>query len=1710
MIQFFSGLSSLFVVAIILLLLFAGLHYRSFRMGRTDRRSFPVFFLATGFVCVSFLLLHFNPGRWLDTFTNADHHFIRHDGFLLQKTIRLGAADTASNNDLPYNDFAMTPSADGVQISSSYSEEPLFVSGKDGSVLASTSFPVESGAISFDVNRTPLRFSVKENKLTFNAGPVSVSRELSLRKGATLWSLLQSDSAVINLPVFRDPSFPEALRQLFIIQYSDDEARFFVSGKLFAFATSIVHGETRLTPSSLRFNVNIPDGQSFTWGLGVAASQRNLMTVVKENRGTVLRVRYPSSYPLTPERRESREAMIAKFIVADQGQMTRVPSIFREGFMFGGYSALRENSFPAVLMTYEPSTGNSSLQPRLQRLADMSPVPVTDQQFTLPMHSGNAAWLFSIADTTDWQFAGFSIPSSIWKWLIVGSLLFFIAAVLAGFYWSRNDGSFIAQVLAIVSVVFLTTRFFLYWRYKTFPPYDGIDLPSRQQLESAGNFLIIPAAALLLGMFFGAAGFFRKAKVKFRFSSLSVLTRRIPALLRKNPLVSFITCWLIILIGSIGFAWANGFDPGISRHLAILLLLLYFLFLFISYRFSPLTASQGEEWWQISSNRTLEMLVSNPLKILLSFSLLGSFLLIDIGFAIVFLNFILFHEAFVCINYGIGGLSSGSNRNARLFITTGIIWLAAFVLNLLYAPHIFNFILDLPQAGYYVIYFIASFIPAYVFYRLAFRTPQRKSRRVAVTLGVAVFLITSLFFRKEFVLDKAAMTRYRIDVLIHPASEAVANAYRDGKTYEPVIRAAQNQWFINTFIDPDNNPGMAQKGFQMLQHAPQNKGAKYNAQATDLVTSRFLVAEHGKSSALLYVFLLLIPGILVSSFYKLYPDFTNRTNAGYPAVNAGFAILNYLIIASLLVTLAATGRYIFFGQDLPFASILSKQSIIFPSMLVITILLVFARIPAEHYRHRLKFLPGLAVFSLLAVMLLFVRPGFNREKQFNLATLSDEVSTYTEAVLQPLFTSIDTASFTRSLDLASRDAVFTDTLRQLLQRDAISFPSPFIRSQVGQYARGSFAAHTDRRRLLSLDISTGAPQMAVNENYFRVEAPPHLQQLWTGNVFSDTSFYNVSAWDAGNGQFIQLSPHDDAEQSLAGWSVSIRRAGLNHDPGLYLVNHGGPLQINSVSGEVILGKADSLRLRNPSNLTISDSLSKRSLKLSVEPDAFMRNYYVNGSRYYVYPLAYRFNWARNFAEAVSPALTEKSSVHKDVFVSLDYRLTDSLLAGIQELMRDTAFRDGAEYGITIADGMGRMLALADHIKGFQRPDPNEKLAFAAAIEGENGIVMQSTLRKQVGNINLLRLNPGPGSTLKPIVFTAIASQLNLDWSLFASDGFTEKQERFGGEKVAPYDFEKNNGRISNVSDYLRYSDNYYHSNVLLLGSYRKQDPQQLLKSQFSLRGTQGFSWPYFSYSGKTYWLNDFSHWPGYSAGKADFGSDSSYTSIGLHDNFQVASRSGQSIAREKIHPFITGNASFISPEAPVFDQTASGMDHRIPYDVFLTGFRGHVKGSSQVMMSPASMVEGYGKLVTLNRNYHLTFDAYPPASRHSAFQVDPSIGYNQFMDIVSNGVFKGMKDALFAGTAGALGARLKDGNRFFYYAKTGTTGDDEKKTKSKLLAVVISKSDITDPGYVFRDNLFYTIYFTSQNGPAKQNEEFQAKVIKMIERTAAFRRYMGE
>lgn len=1753
MLKFFTSLTFLYAFAIAVLLLYGLLYYRNFARNGYQRRSFPFVFLFISIACLSFLYFNIHAPLSLKTFSNLDHHFIRHDGFSVAGNIELGKTDTANFKNNSYNRFILNRRGNELTVSSPYSEEPFYASSGNRYKLLSANYGARGHFISFNADTFQVNVkAVTDTSFELFINDAVVARTgKNIRKGSTCWNVFKDEVSFINSASYTNEQLVNCLRNILLLR--DDvsangagELKYFLAGRLFQFANEIKYDGQPVSAVNIAFDKKIADNSNVAWGIGFLDNNRNQFKVKFLGADSFLLLnRYPVLYPMTEEYGEDwTEHSINKFVVSGPKDIEQMPAVFGEGFMFAAFNGDSTVDLSPVLLTYRKRDADEPLALQAKYLNGKEVTAVAGKsKLILPAKSSGFSWIFSIQNSFDWSFGNRVLSASQWQLFLFGTLGLFILLVLGNSLVKPVSRlTWIWQLLSCITLVLLTTRFFLYWRYKTFPPYEGLDLPSQQQLNSVWNFAIIVAAGILLAIIFGF-GFFKYLYVAIRKRSASLLKQKfeLPAgrditredkiahvigntklVKRSGAKLVFFVLWVLVLTGGGALAAFSGFDPATCRHLSIGLLLLYFIFIYVSYRHSPLVTSSDKSWWSIRTGNSLDIIMNNPVKVLLSISLLALFAFVDIGFAIVFLNFLLFNEAFLCINYGIAGLSAGSRKNASLFAMLGMLYLGAFAVNLIYGPYIFKYLLGLPQSLYIGGYILFALLVSFAVYRLLYRLPAGKRTASAFAVAVSLFTVAFMFFPKEKILDKAAITKYRIDVMTMPVDKAIETAYEDGKTYEPVIRAAQNQWFINTFIYEKNNPAVNQTGFHLLPHAPQNKGAKYNAQATDLVTSRFLIAEHGKLPVLLYVLLLLVPITLLASFYKLYPDFTNRINNNYPTITTGFSLLNYLLITALLVILAATGRYIFFGQDLPFGSILSKQSILFPAILIVLTIFLFKNIPLEKYPNRKKLIPGGIVFGGLALLLFFVKPVFNKNKEFVVADLAKEMDSYIQFRLQPLMDYFDTSRTTRKLSPARKDQLFTDSLKKMLAAGYMDDAGMYFRKEIEFYTRNGFTRHLDQRRMLYLDLYSGKPELAVNDNYFRIEPPPHLQQFWIGNIFSDSSNYNISLWDADKAEATvkRVSTYtDERNTSLsASFQLSFKKSFAENLYGqLCLINKSAsPLTVKRTDQFIKLNKGDSLLLRNPDKLRINDEAGKEKI-IIVQPDAFMKNFYVNGNRFYVYPMGGDFIWARNFAETVSSEYTTKGQASKNAFVSLDAELTDSLSAKIRNMMsRDTAYKKGAEYGICIADGNGRLLAMTDFIKDLKRPDPNDKAGFNTVIRGENGYISQSLLRKQIGNINLLRMSPGPGSTLKPIVFSSIASQLNLDWDAFAAEGFSQKQQFFGGEKVGEYDFEKNNGRIASVVDYLKYSDNYYHSNLLLLGSYSRQSLNALLAKYFVTQNPEGgFHWPFFSYGGKQYWLNGFENWPGYINGKSNFGSDSSFVSIGLYNNYGIYTfHADKSFDRftsrydSSLFMDASKKSGFLMPEYALFDQKGIGMNHDRPNEVFLSSFRGHVKGSSQVMIPPVKMLDVFGKLISQNRNYSLTMDPYAKENLFNPFYVDNGVTYSNYLSLIREKVFEGMKQALFNGTAARLGAMLKDGSPYYYYAKTGTTGDDELKTKSKLFIIIISSKKITDPDFNFRKNKFYTIYFTSQNGPAKQNEEFQAAVIKYVQQSPGFKKYM--
>jgi hypothetical protein len=666
MLKFLTSLSFLYAISIIVLLVYGFLYYRDFERTRF-RRRFPLVFLIISVACFSFLWINMHAPLSLKTFSNLDHHFISHDGFEVNKKIELGRTDTLNYDNNSFNRFEIERKNGQAGISSIYSEEPFYLEGELGYKILSVNYPAFGHVLSLRCDKVEISIACRPDDLfELKIGGNVYSRELFIKKAINCWNLFREEDRFINSADFNNEKLVAALKNILLLR--DDvsrkkggELKYFLSGKLFKNAESVSYDESKVKLNDQRFEAPLPDQSNFAWGIGFLENNRNQFHVLYGGGDSFSLInRYPLSYPLTEENRNDwSKHKVNKFLLSDSRDMMNIPAVFKEGFLFSPLSDDNATSFSPVLLTYQKTANNDSLKLNAQRLDNLQKrIPIRREKLILPSKSAGFSWVFSIRNTYDWNFDIGLFSDKAWQGMLFGSLgLFFLLIFLSSLVRPVESQSWVWQLVSCITMILLTTRFLLYWRYKSFPPYEGLDLPSQQQLLSFSNFGIILFATIILALILGfpvikygyqliLKGFvntigkpWRTGSNTFKEGFLNSRTNKAVLIQLLDKKLWFFVTWLLLLVITGSIAAAGNFDPGVCRHLAIAAVLFYFIFLFLSYRHSPLVVSEKESWWQIDTHQMFQLIVSNPVKILLSTSLLALLVFIDIGFAIVFLNF---------------------------------------------------------------------------------------------------------------------------------------------------------------------------------------------------------------------------------------------------------------------------------------------------------------------------------------------------------------------------------------------------------------------------------------------------------------------------------------------------------------------------------------------------------------------------------------------------------------------------------------------------------------------------------------------------------------------------------------------------------------------------------------------------------------------------------------------------------------------------------------------------------------------------------------------------------------------------------------------------------------------------------------------------------------------------------------------------------------
>ena len=680
-------------------------------------------------------------------------------------------------------------------------------------------------------------------------------------------------------------------------------------------------------------------------------------------------------------------------------------------------------------------------------------------------------------------------------------------------------------------------------------------------------------------------------------------------------------------------------------------------------------------------------------------------------------------------------------------------------------------------------------------------------------------------------------------------------------------------------------------------------------------------------------------------------------------------------------------------------------------------------------------------------------------------------------------------------------------------------------------------------------------QLDITPRYFQQKMPTRINQTWRGSVGSVATMTNMmpesytegnvtvytipSAWMADKNQAIIVKPNSENLSVVGRYEPRLLSSGESY----YLTQ-----------GEVLYGR------------NVPD-LSKYGVG-----NYIARNVYINGRPDFIYPMQMDFYWARPFAEQVRACMNAKMRavgapnedyekiMNENIEVTLSIEMTRDLYGVIEQKAPN------GNVAVVVADGDGNVQALVDHKKPQYRINPNDsrrKMFVDDSLRMEGMLNRGQEAERFFGNKALTSLNFGPGSSQKPLVWTAVTTQFSgWNWNTLRmariNNTLMHQDSRhrhyhawsFAGARLDTRDSvsEEKRGKFASIkgdegggnSDvdvrfYMRNSSNYYNACMIYIGSHSRErlkavPPNNAMFNSTSsewLTRTSGLNkycdslFPLIWYDGR---LLTFSN----PLTANDVENPRAILLAGLEQNLGLQTQSNNN-RRTYLHGFLDGNVKinnyYAFPEVSYFNNQGRLGEKGLVNEVAREGIKSSAIGQKTVwIVSALKMAEMFGRMISFNSNYRLTIDPTIQKLPFQEMQTDQDADAylamrNQQFVLGLNEVFtssEGTAHGVY--TQKSINGQLSNG-RYYIYGKTGTIdgavrGRDKKKDREEdhLLAVVITNKDLAKLNKVeeYRDLKFYVIYIADFD---YKHDKFNwqsndAAIINTVINSKEFKQYM--
>lgn len=1346
-----------------------------------------------------------------------------------------------------------------------------------------------------------------------------------------------------------------------------------------------------------------------------------------------------------------------------------------------------------------------------------------------PVHRG-VSWIAGIEDmkqTSPYQ------PNTI-KWYII---LFSLALALLLFLGSHSikDQQSAAQntfttlefVAYAVTLYLVTFRWFMLWRTSVFLPVENINY-----YEFHGVFRNMENYNNLLYVMIGFIAVVLIAKIVIRYIPRLTEWSVIDCLPEKiKPWFVYIQIGITVAIYALCYFLRHN-SPWLIISLPI------WLFIFNTIIITKLNAGiyrKDDRGWE-DLNR------HDPPAKLFAWSVInalctsGLLLLIDSGFGILFFTFSLFWLSWLLHEHVIHYLPNRSDllRDIVVLIIFAIMLALVACYKIVIGMMYYNTL-----TGSLVMGVIGGMIGFGVFFILRWGNVKV---RIAWCLGMALLFAATSFLFKEYVTKEAKHTAQRI-VVHFDQPEVAMNNIEDEQTENRFLQAALNHMIIGEYSRRGEQVKLfGEKGHGYFKMQPHSKvGAMWNAQLTDISLVRFVIAEHSDLLPYLIVFFFIF--MLVWAVRQpLYRRWTRAVLIQIPLL---------LMVQSLLIWMANTQRFIFLGQDFPMISVNSRLTLVYYFSLIIFWVVIaiyskvtFVEVYIRQYNDDTKDHNGLdrnafryiiarnEMYMILVVMLTcmlmgYIAPKGKSSATFRMTALMEQFCKKIEQVNERLRDYQDEKFKSKNRRLNGKYQGSLTNLAGFMQEfnkkekiDSVFTDFPFGQRLWKRYVNEDCRSNNMRQVIHAHLDSHHQLQLKTVNAFYNRELPQLKENEWRGNIvaITDTAGVARSSLVEGNLRAYRLPASwlvDSEEKTLVS---SIGAPILGSEPN-FVMQRG-------IRSAAVIGQG--ITVVHP---------NRHKLKSVIQERYYLaRNVIVNGHRTMFYPMGQTLYWISQLA---SELRCQQNGLREDARgenFNADIELT--LIPDLNKELYNILKRDGARRSsVIVANGDGAIWALPSYDRKYQL-NPNDYKQIASIVDSLElyGLQGSGLARRIFGNQNLLNIPFGPGSSQKPLVWTAVASQIDYaHWDSLRINAYQNGWIEPIGNKFQitrfndmafykhkpfePLQSDEQYGKTVTLRGYMTHSSNVYNALMAYIGSFCDFD---LSDNGLNIASTNDGQSLFAKWNGPLTRENYVKRFPVMSTnGHSSFtlnrkivsdDQPSSILNLSMYEMFFRCQNDDELRQDQYANPadgLLKADEQNRHVGYAFLERSKFDSRQGVKEDEFMeNAIRSTAIGAAKVWyVTPWKMAEAYGRMASLNRNLHLNIVKQKKTKSYELF-ARLTTGYWHGRPEQ----MKGMSDVLTIGTGKEVGKILNinsggqklsntvDG--YYLYAKTGTIG----KGDHHRFGVIISDTDLTT---ATEDELklchYVTLYFTFSE-PKKWNA--YANVIRKVMNSTEFKQYM--